>query len=546
MKKGKLFLGVAASLLGVVTLASCGSDGITTELEDVTTVTSDVIKNIVEDDEYKVKPSKSVKIIETDEESVFSTAVSDVYWSKTRTTSDNVYLYSLLAGKDICSIKDVYSVRRSSYSTTSFVSVINRIEPAVEGEDPTYTYDVYDYLGNKVISYSSDSAYDYSFDQSTSSYYDGDDNYHTLYTYKLQKADLSVEKFYYDYCSATGKVAWSQTNPMQLNLGKPGYYEYNEGVYLKVEELTDGMLFYLATDTTDYSPVKLPSNINGMFIANNKLIYQTTKLLPDEAKDYSYYEIDTDNGETIKYELVSYSYDFNTSELKEIELDYVITASMNYDLTKECVAIRFVKLENGEFNEDRNTLMGFVDSEGVIKYTSDKDIELSEIVELDNGNYYDGDKLYDSNLNVIAETYRRLNANLFIDDDQNRIYDKSGNIVKEFNNYSVVSNTNSKLLTIDGVQYELKDSSLVELGDNEMYYDGFIYKITKLDPVDESAQYKIEVRIPASTTSVTYYANSPLNLGETAAEFEHVCYVVNGAAYKDKEMTKPISYIIFS
>jgi len=545
MKKGKLFFGLAASLLGVATLASCGGKGVTTDLEDAVPVTSDVLKEIVEDDDYKVEAAPSVRVVEANDDYSLSPAISGLSWCMTRTTAEGTYLYSLFAGKDICNMEDVYSIRKAS-SSSYFVTVINEIQAASVDTDSLYNYDVYDYLGNKVVSYTSESSYDYSFDQYSYTYYDDDDNYHNLYMYKLQKSDLDFVKFYYDYCQDTKKISYTSNDPRGLDLGKPGYEEYGDGTYVKVEELTDGMYFYLATDTADYARVKIPSNVNGMFIANNKMIYQTVKLLPDEAKDYSYFVIDPTNGETIKYELVSYSYDFNTSSLEEIELDYVITGSRNYDLTKTITEIKFVKLENGEYNKDRNTLIGFVDSEGVIKYTTDNDADLYFMTELDSGNFYDGDVLYDSNLNVITEVYRRLNADLFIDNDQNRIYDKTGKIVKEFNDYNSTSYSN--IINLDGDQYELVGSNVVKLADNEVVYNGFIYKLTKLNPTDDtSAEYKMEVRLAGYTQSVTYYSNGIANLSSQSTVLGHTYYVANyGTIYSDQAMEKEIAYIIFS
>lgn len=543
MKKGRVFLGVAASLLGAVTLASCGNDGITTDLEDVPTVTSDVIKAQVEEDDYKVRDKGQPTVLTYEEDCTYQ-SVSGVNWCAIKTYTDRQVLYSLLTGKDICNIDDYYAVRRAC-TNGYFVSVITRVEPKTSEEEISYHYDVYDYLGNLVISYDDESPSYYTFTSASSTYYDNDDNSHSLYTLKLTKSDNSTVKLYYDYCYATKRVSYSTTNPTMYNLLKPGFEEVEEGLYVKTEELADGELLYLSTDSKDYEPIKLPNNVGEMYYLKDKLYYQTSTLLADDAKDYSYYVISPLNGETIKYELKSYVYDFTSSTLNEVELDYVIINEFYEKPDNEFTQIDFVKLEDGEFDILHNKMIGYVDSEGVIKYISNKDLELDYLIKLDTDCYYYPfeHELYDKELNLITQVSRRLNSDLFLDSEENRIYDKAGNIVKEFNNFSTVIDdlytVINNIVQLDNVLYELKGSNLIEITDSELQLNGWIYKFTDLNPEDSTtAQYKVEARYAGTSISVTYYSNDKATLSAQTTIRDNALYSSSANIYADKEMTK--------
>lgn len=540
MKKRKLLLGVTASALSILALASCGdkdSKGNNTSLKGVKEVTSEVLKNIISDD-TATSDSKQVSLALTGNYTYSSISYIDSDYYEYRTTSEGVKtLYCKLANRDICEIKDNMTLKDAD-SYDELVNVITR----VDGEEISYKYDVYNYLGEKVISYKDQDGYNYFFNYSNENYYDDDGNYHQCRKYFLTTSDGNVKEFYKDYCQETNKTSYYTSKPNDDKPLKPGYSEIFDGLYARRETLTDGFKFYLYDDEKEYEPFKLPLNITEAFKIKDKIIYQTEKVLPDDATSYSYYRINESNGETIKYELKSYMYDYKEAKLKSIKLPYIRSTYEVNDVSDYAV-VDFVKIVDGELNEQLNSMYGFVNSKGSLEYMSNKVVDYETIIELDSGYFYDNnyDIIYDENLDFVTEVSSRISDSLFIDSTSKRIVDNYGTSIMEYDTISIGQNN---IITIDGERYEVKGVNLNLISSDETISNGWIYKFIDLNPSDlTSARYKIEARKAGESVSVVYYSNYEATLNVNCAFNNAVCYNSSYSIYSSQDLTNGIRYI---
>jgi len=535
MKKGKLFLGMAASVLGVFALASCGS-GMTTNTKKVEQATQDVLKAQISDDEYKAQYQGSMERVIFDDDYYYSYINP---WVRKKVDSEsNSSLYSIITNRDFYTLPED-NVNVSSVDSY-FINVMNMVNDGAE-----YEFIIFDYTGRQVLKYRGESSSEvYPDDKISYSYYDDDDYRHTGYKYVFETELSGKQVFYSDYCAETKTFNVSTNNPDPFEFEEPLFNEIRDGEYIKYEELTNAVVLTYKKNNTTYTPIELPKTTTATYIFKDKLYYQTVKLLADESSNYSYYVIDEDNGETLKYELKTYCYDFNTAELDELKVDYFIENAYMQKEEAQYMALQIVTIENGELNADLNTQYALVDEEAKLAYLNNKNVNFRNLVELENGyfyGYYAGyHYLYDSSLNIIDEINERLSKGLFL--AEHAIYNTSGTRLIEFESGSKVS---ENILYIDGEYYEYNDDSIMII-DVDNVSNGFYYQTQEVKTDGILSVYKITARKLGTNTSVTYYSyNEGTKLGSGSTINNYTFYSVSGA-YTTQDCETAIGLYMFS
>lgn len=538
MKKFKFLAGLCLAATGVFALASC-TDGMTTNVKKAENYTPEVIDKYVESYEA-THTNSTINLIQNEGDSTISNYNGWVYYKASLVEGSYVYEYFSAYNNYVISVDESDSIKY----TNGFFLTYTMLE---SGE---YAVDIYTMEGFlTTINTLSITIYT----DKTFYYEDNSINYKcNVYTIE----GLGQDEYIYEILNLeTKEITYKFNEDPRIALQdlEPGYSELGN-YYIKSEQLSDGVKISLQKridniTTQTYNPFFLPNNLSAFFIFNDLIVYQTKDILPEDAKEYTYYEFDNGGGLSSsinKFKVETYTYDLVTNKEKQINCDYVIADApiISYieNSENDLYTIEIYKIQDGLLDEN-TTLFALINEDLDIEYVSNQ-FDLESLMKLPGGAYFNSSNqyLYNANLEFVAQVDEVISTNstcFFVCGDY-LFDDKACNIM----HLPSIENKFDNVYQIGDIFYEFVDNECISIGQEIIYDDYFIYEVVS-EMVDENVVYRITARLIGTNVSTTFYSQAKSRLTLQYINYNTSFMTFNSTynIYTDIEMTNKISNI---